>query len=329
MNAVLSSLGKEIKLVFRNGISLFMALAPAILAIVFILIFGATQGASLKLAVHESVDAASLQNLSTIADIELFSDENKLQSRIRATDAVAGITLKDGTPVLVFAGDEGDDFMTGTRLLVETALSGAQVAYQAETVEPKGSIVHNITMISVLLMGLFIGGATIGFSIVHERESNMINAISVSPLRLFNYILIKLLPALLLSIIGITSATLIMGRISVLPGFLLLTLFSIPATGLFIFILGAFASNQIAAVGVIKALMPLSMILPVSAMFVPDNWQFAYYILPMYWQYLAIDAINNGGQYLFPSLMALAVGVPWLILMTSLFAKKTKLRIAR
>lgn len=329
MNAVLSSLSKEIKLVFRNGISLFMALAPAIMAIVFILIFGATQGASLKLAVYENVDAATLQNLSRIADVELFSDENKLLSRVRATDAVAGITLKDNTPTLVFAGDEGDDFMTGTRLLVETALSGAQVAYQAETVEPKGSLANQITMISVLLMGLFIGGATIGFSIVNERESNMISAISVSPLRLFNYILIKLLPALLLSIIGITSATLIMGRINALPGFLLLTLFSIPVTGLFIFILGAFAANQIAAVGVIKALMPLSMILPISAIFVPDQWQFAYYIFPMYWQYLAIDAINTGAPFLFPCLMAFAVGIPWLTLMVSLFAKKTQLRIGR
>lgn len=329
MNAVLSSLGKEFKLVFRNGISLFMVLAPAIMSVVFILIFGATQGASLKLAVNENLDAATLQNLSHIADVQLFSDENKLLSRVRATDAVAGITLKDGAPVLVFAGDEGDDYITGTRLLVETALSGTQVSYQSESVNPKGSLANKITMISVLLMGLFIGGATIGFSIVNERESNMIKAISVSPLRLFNYILIKLLPALLLSIIGITSATLIMGRINALPGFLLLTLFSIPVTGLFIFILGAFAANQIAAVGVIKALMPLSLILPVSAIFVPDQWQFLYYIFPMYWQYLAIDAINNGAPYLFYCLVAFAVGIPWLALMVALFAKKTQLRIGR
>ena len=329
MKAIIASLGKEFKLVFRNGISLFMALAPAILSVVFILIFGATQGASLKLAVNENLDAATLQNLSRIADVQLFSDESKLLSRVRATDAVAGITLKDNAPELVFAGDEGEDYMTGTRLLVETALSGAQVTYRAESVEPKGSMAHNITMISVLLMGLFIGGATIGFSIVNERESNMISAVSVSPLRLFNYILVKLLPAFLLSVAGITAATLIMGRIDALPGFLLLTLFSIPVTGMFIFILGAAAANQIAAVGVMKALMPLSMILPVSAIFVPDQWQFFYYIFPMYWQYLAIDAINNGAAYLFYCLMAFAVGVPWLILTVSLFAKKTKLRIGR
>jgi len=329
MKAILSSLGKEFKLVFRNGISLFMALAPAILAIVFILIFGATQSASLKLAVSKQVDAVTVENLSRIADIELFSDETKLLSRVRATDAVAGITVKDGAPVLVFAGDEGEDYMTGTRLLVQTALSGAQVSYQAESVEPKGSLAYNLSMIAVLLMGLFIGGATIGFSIVNERETNMISAVSVSPLQFVNYILIKLFPAFLLSITGITAATLILGRGSSLPGFLLLALFSIPVSGMFIFLLGAFAANQVAAIGVMKALMPLSMILPISAFFVHGDWRIAYYVFPMYWQYLAIDAINNGNSILFPCLMTLAVGIPWFMLMAILFAKKTKLRVGR
>jgi len=329
MKAILSSLGKEFKLVFRNGISLFMALAPAILAIVFILIFGATQSASLKLAVSKQVDAVTVENLSRIADIELFSDETKLLSRVRATDAVAGITVKDGAPVLVFAGDEGEDYMTGTRLLVQTALSGAQVSYQAESVEPKGSLAYNLSMIAVLLMGLFIGGATIGFSIVNERETNMISAVSVSPLQFVNYILIKLFPAFLLSITGINAATLILGRGSSLPGFLLLTLFSIPVSGMFIFLLGAFAANQVAAIGVMKALMPLSMILPISAFFVHGDWRIAYYVFPMYWQYLAIDAINNGNSILFPCLMTLAVGIPWFMLMAILFAKKTKLRVGR
>ncbi len=329
MKSILSSLAKEFKLVFRNGISLFMALAPAILAIVFILIFGASQGATLKLAVSDRVDPTAVENLSRIADVELFSDENKLLSRVRATDAVAGVTFQNGAPTLMFAGDEGEDYMTGTRLLVQTALSGAQVSYRQEVIEPKGSMAYNVTMIAILLMGLFIGGATIGFSIVNERESNMIHAISVSPLRLINYIVIKLLPAFVLSVSGITAATLIMGRGQVLPGFLLLALLSIPVSGLFIFILGAFASNQIAAIGVMKAIMPLSMILPLSAMFVPSSWQFIYYIFPMYWQYLAIDAINNGTAFLFPCVMTLAVGIPWFVLLTFVFAKKTKLRIGR
>ncbi|HOP11153.1 MAG TPA: ABC transporter permease [Oscillospiraceae bacterium] len=329
MKAIITSLGKEFKLVFRNGISLFMALAPAILAIVFILIFGATQSASLKLAVSDQADAGAVEMLSRIADIELFSDETKLLSRVRATDAVAGIVIEDGAPVLVFAGDEGDDYMAGTRQLVQTALSGAQVSYQAESIEPKGSLAYNVSMIAILLMSLFIGGATIGFSIVNERESNMISAVSVSPLKLANYILIKLIPSLVLSIAGITIATLIMGRGQALPGFLLLALFSVPVSGLFIFLIGAFAANQIAAVGVMKALMPISMILPISAFFVHGNWRIAYYIFPMYWQYRAIDAINNGGAMLFPCLMSLAVGTPWFLMMAFYFAKKTKIRIGR
>ncbi len=71
------------------------------------------------------------------------------------------------------------------------------------------------------------------------------------------------------------------------------------------------------------------MILPVSAMFVPDQWQFFYYLLPMYWQYRALSAVLAGAPWLWPALLTLLVSVPWFLAAVLHFANKTKFRMGR
>ncbi len=89
---------------------------------------------------------------------------------------------------------------------------------------------------------------------------------------------------------------------------------------------GAFANNQVAAVGVLKILVPIGMILPISAMFVPESWQLIYGILPMYWQYRALSAILSGEPALMYSLFTFVVSVPWFAATLWLFTKKTNFR---
>lgn len=331
MRAVLSSAGREGKLIFRNGISIFMVAAPAILALVFILVFGAVNRTTLRLAVDRTVDDAALKKLAYVAQVEQFDDKAALEARVRQMDAVAGVTMQNGMATLVVAGDEGGEFVRSANELVGLALAAPEsgVAYRSEAVAARGGLAYDISMICILLMSLFVGGATVGLSIVEERESGVIRAVAVSPLRLGGYVASKLIPALLLGVSGITAAVLIMGRAELLPRFLLLSAASVCVSGMMAFLLGAFASNQLAAVGVLKLLIPVSMILPVSAMFVAGRWQALYYILPMYWQYRAIEAFLNGSPALVPALLTLLVSVPWLAGSVWLFAEKTSLRKGR
>lgn len=329
MNTILSSVARELKLIFRNGISLYMAVAPALLALIFILVFGAIRETSLTLAVDASLDAHEVAKLEQIADIERFDSLHELKSRVEGADSLAGVTVENGAFQLLVEGNEGEEFAVSIQALVSRALGSGGVSLYSEAVEPEGDLAYDISMISVLLLSLFIGGATVGLSIVSERESGVIKAVAISPLRLGGYVLTKLIPALLLCTVGILLAALIIGRVEDILGFLLLALCSTLVSGLMTFIIGAFAKNQIAAIGVLKVLMPLSMVLPISAMFVPENWQFLFYGFPMYWQYIAIDAINNKGLVLIPCLNTLAVSAPWFAAAVLLFAKKTKLRIGR
>jgi hypothetical protein len=116
-----------------------------------------------------------------------------------------------------------------------------------------------------------------------------------------------------------------MGKTEMLLMLLLVTLFSTFFTGFITFITPAMAENQVSAVGVMKLLMPLSMIIGISSVFVPDKWHFLYYLLPMYWQYTAIqNVLDNKGAILNMILTAITA-IPWFIAAVMLFSKKTNM----
>lgn len=331
MKAFVASVRREFALIFRNGITIFMVAAPAILALVFILIFGAVNNSTLQLAIDSSVSAAEEEKLLLVADVQRFDKTSDLESRVRETDAVVGVTMKDGTARIVVEGNEDKAFVEGTRAIVGLALgaSGEMPAYKSETLEAKGTTAYTVTMIAMLLMSLFIGGATVGLSIVDERESGVIRAVTVSPMRLAGYVVTKLFPAMVLGIVGMSAAALIIGKASLLPQYLLLALASTFVSGMMTFAVGAFANNQVAAIGVLKLLVPIGMILPISAMFVPQAGQIAYYILPMYWQYRALSAILSGASALRCTLLTLLVSMPWFAATLWLFTNKTNFRKVR
>ncbi len=308
-----------------------MVAAPAILALVFILVFGAVSGTVLKLAVDASITPAEQEKLERVADVERYDDTVAMSARIRQTDAVAGVSKDGETYRVLVEGNEDAAFRSGAEAIVGLALGAADglMPYRVETVEVRGGMAYTVSMIAMLLMTLFVGGATVGLSIVDERESGAIRAVAVSPMRLGGYVATKLAPALILGLVGIVAAALIIGKASLLPLYLLLGAASILVSGMMTFAVGAFAANQVAAVGVLKLLVPLSMILPVSAMFVPNQWQFVYYILPMYWQYRALSAILSGSPALWFMLLTLLTSVPWFAASVWLFSKKAVFRKRR
>ncbi len=331
MKGFFASVAREFKLIFRNGISAFMVASPAILAFVFILIFGAVNASQLQLAVDPSVSVAQEEKLLRIAEVERFDDTAALEARVRETDAVAGVVVVDGAVRVLVEGNEGESFQQATGAIVGLTLgtTGELMPYQSEIVAAKGTMAYTVTMISMLLMSLFIGGATVGLSIVDEREGGAIRAVTVSPMRLSGYVATKLFPALLLGLFGMAAAGFIIGKAALVPQYLLLAVCSVLVSGMMTFAIGAFANNQIAAIGVLKLLVPIGMMLPVSAMFVPQQWQFFYYIIPMYWQYRALSAILSGSPALWYMLLTLLVSVPWFLAILGMFSKKTNFQRGR
>ena len=329
MRSILMTIAREFKLIFRDGITIYLAISPAMLALLFIFVFGSVQESSVPLAVDRNLPQDLASKLETVADIEYTEDFESLKKRVSGADSIAGVYIQDGNIMLLVEGNEVQGFSESRQNLVSAALSSEDIVYTAEVVESQNSLAYIISMACIFLLALFIGGATLGLGGVNERESNVIKAVSISPMTLWGYISSKIIPALLFGIVGVSSCALIMGRADALPQFILLTLCSVFVSGIIIFLIITFADNQIAAVGVLKIVMPLFLIVGISAAFIPEKWLGVYYALPMYWQYAAIDAIISDRGTAFPLLMILVTGIPWFISVIIVFTKKVKMKAWR
>jgi ABC-type multidrug transport system permease subunit len=320
---------RELKLIFRDGITLYLTISPAVLALVFIFAFGSVRNSSISLVVDKGLPQKMMSKLETVADLEYADDFRQLKDRVNGADSIAGVYMQDGVVRLLVEGNEAQDFAESRRSLISAALGADRIEYTSETVEGQSSLAYTISRACIFLLALFIGGATLGLSGVSERESGVIRAVSISPMPLGGYVISKIIPALLLGMVGLSACALIIGHVSALPQFLLLDLCSVFVGGMIIFLMIAFADNQIAAVGVLKIIMPLFLVVGVSAVFIPEKWLFLYYALPMYWQYAVFDAIISGGSSGLPLVMILATGFVWFMVVMLIFTKKIKMKAWR
>ncbi|MDD4312091.1 MAG: hypothetical protein PHW41_06380, partial [Eubacteriales bacterium] len=118
MKAFLASIRREFALIFRNGITIFMVTAPAILALVFILVFGAVNHSTLQLAIDSSVSAAEEEKLLLVADVQRYDKTADMEARVRETDAVVGVAVENGRTRIVAEGNEDKAFIAGVQAIV-------------------------------------------------------------------------------------------------------------------------------------------------------------------------------------------------------------------
>lgn len=329
MKSILMTITRELKLIFRDGVTIYLAISPAALALLFIFVFGSVQSSTVSLAVDNSLPRELAAKLETVADLEYTEDFESLKKRVAGADSIAGVYMQNGSIMLLVEGNEAEGFAKSRQILVSAALSSEALDYTSEAIEGESSAAYMISMACIFMLALFVGGAALGLSGVNERESGCIRAVSISPMTLWGYIISKIVPALMFGVVGVSASAIIMGRADALLSFVLIALCSIFVSGLITLLIITFADNQIAAVGVLKLVMPLFLIVGVSSVFIPEKWLFLYCPLPMYWQYAAIDAIISDRATAIPLLMILATGIPWFIALMIVFTKKVKMKAWR
>lgn len=323
LKGVVSQVKKEMVLVSRSGLSLYMTLAPALMALVFLLVFGSMQRSSPRFAVVHDMPKEVVAKLEQVAELEWFASEDALRRRIEGPDALAGVLMYEGVATVLTEGNEGENFALAMHQLVSSALAAEIPAFTEEILPGNGGLAMQISRISVFLLALFVGGATLGLSAVDERETGVIRAFTVSPFGLWDYMLSKWLPALLIGALGVTAAAAVMGLWKELPLLLVLSVCGAGVGAFSIFILAGFAKNQIAAIGVMKLLMPLMLMVPISAFFVAERWQWLYYAFPMYWQSKALQSIFTGEPVTWFLMLSFLVSLPWAVGAAMIFRRQT------
>lgn len=329
MKGLWANIIREFKIIIRDGISIALLGAPALLSVIIIAIFGQISRTSAAFVTDNSLTAEQKTRLEAVADVEYVHDFNSLEKRIKAMDSVAGIYSKDGKIYILTEGNEEEGFDQGMAYLVSKALAQDPVGYVNEKVVTETPIAYDIAIVSVILLAMFIGGSLMGLNGVAERETKVIHAYSVSPMGLRGFVIQKLISATIYALLSVIIAALIMGKAQMLLMLILVTLFSTFFTGFITFITPAMAENQVSAVGVMKLLMPLSMIIGISSVFVSEKWHFLYYLLPMYWQYTSIQNVLDNQSAILNMILTAVTAIPWFLIAVLLFSKKTNMVVRR
>jgi hypothetical protein len=318
MKKILHMLALDFKLLLRDKISLYIIIVPAILSFIMLSVMANSGQSTLSLAVTNDIPPQIVQQLETIASLEFFIDNEKLRARVSGTDSVAGLFMDEGNPVILFEGNESDEFRENLMFLIQRSLSTELPVFESEVIESSSNFILTVLTTSLLMLAMILAGSVSGFAMVNEREGDMIRALSISPIHLRQYLGSRTLAAVIIAMISVTICSVIMGKYDVLLPLIGITLASSGLIGLVFILLGTFAKNQISAIAALKILMPLFLFVPLSSSFVSDSLQFLYYPLPMYWHYRGIQEVIGGIPSSFSSALLFITGAVWFLIMIQL-----------
>lgn len=326
MKSILNILKMDFRLIMRDKIALFTAIAPALLAFAFLAVIGnATSGGEI-FAVMDDVPEAWVQRLETFGTVEAFNNREDLNARVLGTDNVAGILYRDQKLILLLEGNEPEDFEQKISLLAYKALSGSMPVFESRHITSDNNLIIKITGVSLLLLAIFVSGAASGFNIVSEREGRSIRALAISPMGLKKYILARSLTSFAFALVNIALCAVMMGKNQYVVQMLMVTLFCLPLLGLIAFVFGSTASNQIMAIGSLKLIMPVCLIIPVASLFIPDKLKFLFYWLPNYWQFEAFSNAWAGSMDWLASGLTFGISLAWFLMLYKGFSKKLQLK---
>jgi hypothetical protein len=81
MKRILVSMAREFKLIFRDGITIYLTISPAALALLFMIVFGSVQKSSVSLAVDRGLPPDMTSKLEAVADLEYTDGLEDLENR--------------------------------------------------------------------------------------------------------------------------------------------------------------------------------------------------------------------------------------------------------
>ena len=286
---------RDLTVNMREFMTLFMMVIPLLLAVGINFLSPSINDTSVNLALIENENPEQAAYFDDFAHIELFSDKQRVEDRVRSRDDVIGILPKDNGYFIMTQGNEPESVLEYAKLLnvlyeSDVQLEGArsEIIEFGRTVPPLKKMLVNI----LLLLISMLAGMLIALNILEEKVDRTVSAINVTPTSRSAFILGKSLTGMAIALFSSIACLLITGFYNINLGQAALVVFSTTILSLLIgFIQGLNSDDVMEAAGSVKLLF-----LPMAGSiagyeFVKGNWQIFFYWSPFYWAYKANDMI--------------------------------------
>jgi ABC-type multidrug transport system permease subunit len=286
---------RDLKVNTREFMTIYMMVIPLILAVGINFLSPGVNDTSVNLALIKNENPEQAVYFNDFAHVELFSDEQKVEDRVRTRDDVVGILPKDNGYYIMTQGNESEMVIEYAKLLnvlyesdVQLEDACSEIIEFGRTVPPLKKMLVNM----LLLMISMLAGMLISMNIVEEKADNTVSAINVTPISRRAFILGKGFTGMFVALFSSISVILITGFYTVNLGQAALVVFSLTILSLLIgFIQGLNSDDAMEAAGNVK-LMFLPMAGSIAGYeLVTGNWRIFFYWSPFYWAYRANDMI--------------------------------------
>ncbi|TCK98162.1 fluoroquinolone transport system permease protein [Natranaerovirga hydrolytica] len=183
--------------------------------------------------------------------------------------------------------------------LILTVIARFAIPYTEEQFQLSLEGYYHIILGALLLMTALITGAIIGFSILDDRDDNILYAIDVSPVSFDFFVGFRFLLSFILTFITSIVSIIIMKSVIIIPLYAMLL---IPlSTSLFSSVaamtINCLATNKIEGFAMIKG-VGMIIVLPIVSMFFTDAKEFFFAFEPNFWAIKALS-VSALGEELF------------------------------
>lgn len=289
---------KDIRNALRDNIILYGALFPILLAIIINFFIPSVQSMKLTVAVEENVEQKVIAGLKEYANVEIYENREFVKKRVKKNDDLAGIVKEGDQYVILLEGNEAEEAGDIAQILMNRILSDKpRIEVEHISLEKTNSIIREISGALLLLTSIIIGGYIIGFNIVNEKETKAIQAIAMTPLKIYEFILSHTLLCLIPGIVLGMISSFILVKCSINYWQVIISIAATTGIGMILgFIIGGLADNLISAIAIVKFEMLVFIGIPIASIFTPQNLQWLFYVFPNYWAFQCYLNIFNGNN---------------------------------
>lgn len=307
---ILTMIAKDLRTSTRDQLALYILLSPFLLGLMMRLVMPIFEDARPTFVVTEALAQTERDALAAHGELEVVPDRAALERRVLARDDATGVLPGDsGSVEIVIQGDEPEPLRTLARTLIDHADTLASLP--APT--PEGP--SELRLMAAALLGFCVPALmalVLGFSILEEKTSKTHLIYDVSPLRFGEYLTAKLgLLAVISVLVVIPSVGIPLGFDRNWPAVLAMVLAALPFAACYGLLIGVFASDQLGAIGLVKALSPVWTSLPILGFVLPGAWLWTQWPFANHWAVQGLfHALGDGTELASHLGLTLVTGLP-------------------
>lgn len=294
MKRIITILKQDWTNILRDHVLFYIFLAPVIMAVAVRLLAPSLETVNVRVAINKAMPQTVQENLAEYAKVSIYPSRNAVVTRVEKNDDVPGIYWEDGQYEIILQGNEqeGEEL---SQILLSAATSPEKAATFTIVTHPRDSLFTEYALIFVLITAVMLGAVVESFNLVQDKESGMVRAWAVSPLRMVEMTAARAIFSLLAGLLMIIIAIIIIAGVSVPWGQVLIGyLASIGIAVLMGFLLGGLSNTQLQMMAMMKFVLMLYSSLPILSIFVPTHWLFIFYPFPNYWMFVIFQNIFVG-----------------------------------